>query len=207
MKFNRKKIKERDTWVWTRNVPTWSQMLYQGFLSILSMYYNSFCVWEKGRNEWFDQRWNLMEKNQRREHQGLSQKTLALQSKVPPLRYITRNPWNIIHVLKFILDLRKRKKWMIWQRWNLMKKITGNTRVWSGDLSICSRRVYHRTISPSSSSCCAASTDIPDPLSLLLPIVHRLWHVFRATSSILTELLYVCSSWPSCFCSAICGGP
>ena len=22
----------------------------------------------------------------------------------------------------------------------------------------------------------------------------------------LTELLYVCSSWPSCFCSAICGG-
>ena len=27
-----------------------------------------------------------------------------------------------------------------------------------------------------------ASTDIPDPLSLLLPIVHRLWQVFRATS-------------------------
>ena len=28
----------------------------------------------------------------------------------------------------------------------------------------------------------------------------------RATSRILTELLYVCSSW-SCFCSAICEGP
>ena len=27
----------------------------------------------------------------------------------------------------------------------------------------------------SSSSCHAASTDIPDPLSPLLPIVHRLW--------------------------------
>ena len=27
----------------------------------------------------------------------------------------------------------------------------------------------------SSSSCRAASTDIPDPLSPLLPIVHRLW--------------------------------
>ena len=29
--------------------------------------------------------------------------------------------------------------------------------------------------SSSSSSCRAASTDIPDPLSPLLPIVHRLW--------------------------------
>ena len=38
----------------------------------------------------------------------------------------------------------------------------------------------------SSSSCRAASTDIPDPLSPLLPIVHRLRQVFRATSRILT---------------------
>ena len=38
----------------------------------------------------------------------------------------------------------------------------------------------------SSSSCRAASTDIPDPLSPLFPIVHRLWLVFRATSRILT---------------------
>ena len=59
----------------------------------------------------------------------------------------------------------------------------------------------------SSSSCRATGTDIPDPLSLLFPIVHRLWQVFRVTSCILTELLYVCSSWSSCFCSAICGGP
>ena len=57
------------------------------------------------------------------------------------------------------------------------------------------------------SSCRATSTDIPDPLSPLLPIVHRLRQVFRATSRILTELLYVCSSWSSRFCSAICGGP
>ena len=39
--------------------------------------------------------------------------------------------------------------------------------------------------SSSSSSCRAASTDIPDPLSPLLPIVHRLWQIFRATSRIL----------------------
>ena len=38
----------------------------------------------------------------------------------------------------------------------------------------------------SSSSCRAISTDIPDPLSPLLPIVHRLRQVFRATSRILT---------------------
>ena len=59
----------------------------------------------------------------------------------------------------------------------------------------------------SSSSCRGASTDIPDPLSPLLPIVHRLRKVFRATSRILTQLLNVCSSWSSCFCPAICGGP
>ena len=40
--------------------------------------------------------------------------------------------------------------------------------------------------SSSSSSCHATSTDILDPLSPLLPIVHRLWQVFRATSRILT---------------------
>ena len=37
-----------------------------------------------------------------------------------------------------------------------------------------------------SSSSRAASTDIPDPLSLLLPIIHRFWQVFRVTSRILT---------------------
>ena len=30
-----------------------------------------------------------------------------------------------------------------------------------------------------SSSCPAASTDIPDPLSPLLPIIHHSWQVFR----------------------------
>ena len=57
----------------------------------------------------------------------------------------------------------------------------------------------------SSPSCHAAGTDIPDPLSPLLHIVHRFWQVFRATSRILTELKYVCSSWSSRFCPAICG--
>ena len=37
-----------------------------------------------------------------------------------------------------------------------------------------------------SSSCRAASTDIPDPLSPLLPIIHRPRQVFRDTSRILT---------------------
>ena len=35
----------------------------------------------------------------------------------------------------------------------------------------------------SSSSYRTASTDIPDPLSPLLLILHRLWQVFRATAS------------------------
>ena len=58
-----------------------------------------------------------------------------------------------------------------------------------------------------SSWCRAASTDIPDPLSPFLPVVHCFWLVLRATFRILTELLYVCSCWPSCLRSAICGGP
>ena len=45
---------------------------------------------------------------------------------------------------------------------------------------------FKSSLSSSSSSCRAASTDIPDPLSPLLPIVHRLWQVFSATSRILT---------------------
>ena len=66
--------------------------------------------------------------------------------------------------------------------------------------------IFHHCFS-SSLSCRAGSTDIPDPLSPLFPIVHRLWLVFWTTSRILTKLLNVCSCWSSCFCSAICGGP
>ena len=51
--------------------------------------------------------------------------------------------------------------------------------------------VFWPISSSSLSSCRASSTHIPDPLSLLLPIVHRLWLVLWATSLILIELLYV----------------
>ena len=59
----------------------------------------------------------------------------------------------------------------------------------------------------SSSSCHAISMDITNPLSPLLPIIHCFWQVFRGTSSICTELLYVCSSWTSCLCSSLWRGP
>ena len=42
--------------------------------------------------------------------------------------------------------------------------------------------IIYTSSSSSSSSCRVASTNIPDPLSPLLPIIHRLWQVFRATS-------------------------
>ena len=58
----------------------------------------------------------------------------------------------------------------------------------------------------SSSSCPATSMDIPDSLSPLRPIIHRFWQVLRATSHILTELLYVGSSLSPCFCSTMWGG-
>ena len=59
----------------------------------------------------------------------------------------------------------------------------------------------------SSSSCRAACADIPDRLSLLLPITHRLRQVLRVTSRVLTQLLYVGSCWSSHSCTSMCGGP
>ncbi len=59
----------------------------------------------------------------------------------------------------------------------------------------------------SSSSCRAACADIPDRLSPLLPIIHRLRQVLRATTRVLTQLLYVSSCWSSHSCTSMCGGP
>ena len=49
----------------------------------------------------------------------------------------------------------------------------------------------------------AISTDIPDPLSPPILIVHCFRQVFRVTSRIGTELLYVGSCWSSCLCSSM----
>ena len=58
-----------------------------------------------------------------------------------------------------------------------------------------------------SSSYRIISTDIPDPFSRPLPIVHCFRQVLMATPPILTELLYVGSSWSPCFYSAMWKGP
>ena len=59
----------------------------------------------------------------------------------------------------------------------------------------------------SSSSSRTISADIPDPISPPFSIIHCFQQVFKATSRIGTELLYVGSSWPSCLCSAMWRGP
>ena len=69
-----------------------------------------------------------------------------------------------------------------------------------------SQRVYCHYYS-SSSSRRAIRTDILDPLSSPLSIVHCLQQVFRFTSGIGTELLYVDSSWSSCLYSSMWRGP
>ena len=56
------------------------------------------------------------------------------------------------------------------------------------------------------SSCCTASTDLPDPISLPVSILHRFREVFQATPCIGIEVLYMCSSWSSCLCSSIWRG-
>ena len=62
-------------------------------------------------------------------------------------------------------------------------------------------------LSSSSSSCRVISTDISDPFSPPFSIVHCFRQVFRATSRIGTELLYVGSSWSSFLCSSMWRGP
>ena len=61
--------------------------------------------------------------------------------------------------------------------------------------------------STSSSSCCTASMDPPDPFSPFISIIHHSWEIFKATSCISTEQLYVGSSWSSCSCSSMWRGP
>ena len=63
------------------------------------------------------------------------------------------------------------------------------------------------TLKISSSSCRAISTDFPDLLPPPISIVHRFQLVFKATSCIGTELLYVGSSRSSCLCSSLRRGP
>ena len=62
-------------------------------------------------------------------------------------------------------------------------------------------------LSSSSSSCRAVSTDIPDSLPPPPLLVHCFRQVFRATSRIGTELLYVVSSWSSCLFTSMWRGP
>ena len=62
-------------------------------------------------------------------------------------------------------------------------------------------------LATSSSSCRAISTDISDPLSPPLPIVHCFRQVLRATRRILIELLQVGSSWSPWLWSAMWRGP
>ena len=53
-----------------------------------------------------------------------------------------------------------------------------------------------------SSSCHSVSTDLPDPLSPPVSIVHRSREVFKATSCIVTVKLCIGSCWSSYLCSS-----
>ena len=50
-------------------------------------------------------------------------------------------------------------------------------------------------------------TELPDPLPPPFSIIHHFRYVFKATSCISTELLYVCPCWSSCLCSSMLGVP
>ena len=69
-------------------------------------------------------------------------------------------------------------------------------------LNSCSKVVKY-----SSSSCCVTSTDLTDPFLPSIFINHHSWLVFKATSCISTELLYIDSSWSSCLCFSMWRSP
>ena len=56
----------------------------------------------------------------------------------------------------------------------------------SCDTKLAPIQTCKQSSSSSSSSCRPTSTDIPEPLSPHLPIVRRLWQVFRVTSRMIT---------------------
>ena len=100
----------------------------------------------------------------------------------------TEEKYMLIYLMIYLILLYRKSSIFAWWYWFLYIYIfsfVSLENMWEGSLS----------------SCRTASTDIPDPLPPLLPIVHRFWQVLRATSRIVTELLYVGSSWSSCFCS------
>ena len=75
-----------------------------------------------------------------------------------------------------------------------------------GDLVHWAFSEWQSTMS-SSSLCHAISRNIPDPLLPPLLIIHCFRQVFRATSHVGTELLYVGLNWSSCLCLSMWRGP
>ena len=67
--------------------------------------------------------------------------------------------------------------------------------------------MQYNNISSSSSSCHVAHTDQSDPHAPPVSIVHCSWKVFKATSCIGTERLYICFSWSSYLCLSMWWGP
>ena len=59
---------------------------------------------------------------------------------------------------------------------------------------ICNSKLRCKLLSTLSSSCCAASTDLPDPLLPLVSIIHCFQKILQATSCIGTELSNLCLS-------------
>ena len=73
----------------------------------------------------------------------------------------------------------------------------------SGNLSYAPRIYIYIYIS----SCRAVSTDLLDPLSPPISIIHHSRVVFKPISRIGTELLYIFSRWSTCLCSSMWRGP
>ena len=71
----------------------------------------------------------------------------------------------------------------------------------------CVRVCVYVYIHTSSSSCHTTSIDLPDPLLPPVSIIHYSQLVFKATSCIGTEQLYIGSCWSSCLCSSMCRSP
>ena len=95
------------------------------------------------------------------------------------LPYVEK-PFNSKVIKSFVPELRSRKYFSCFGIPMLYMCVMDIMNI------LCTFHIFMYGYVTSSSSCRAGSTDIPDPLSPLLPIVHRPRQVFRTTSRILT---------------------
>ena len=115
--------------------------------------------------------------------------------KLSPMEEVCWSPQGLCWKINPILSHSMKVSWFVYELFCRLSYIICNINVKMHNKCI----VLACSDTSSSSSCHVASTDIPDPLLPLLPIIHRLWQVFRAIHPISSHscCMYVRAGCPA----------